>query len=340
MKPRTQDLVILTTHFGTNFSGGSLATCEIFSRIQDHFNKIVVVGTELGKHTFRTLEFIQYKNWLHAVRQIKRLAKSDVVFYGDFYNSFLFIWAKVPFYFTYHDNWPEMRKFGLKNRIDSFFYTPVYKRVFRRASHVFSVSDFKMKFIGNYTTNVSVVRNGFSASRSISSERRTNVLMVGNIDRRKYAKAISFFQYLGNDGEALDFKIDIYGRVNDREVARELSKFNFVRMMGFTKDIPYGQYKALLHTSLMENLPIVFCEALHHQTPVITFDVGGASEIVKDGQGILIRPYALKDLRSALLTTQGAGCIGNFHGEVPEEYSWNYCSQKYLEKITSDKTNS
>ncbi|MEM9328298.1 MAG: hypothetical protein AAGA85_21705, partial [Bacteroidota bacterium] len=102
-------LVILTTHFGLNFSGGSKATCEVFGLLQSDFDEICVVGTQLGDHPFKSLDFREYRNWLHAVQIIRSLKSPEVLFYGDFFNSFLFILAGVPFHFTYHDNWPEAR---------------------------------------------------------------------------------------------------------------------------------------------------------------------------------------------------------------------------------------
>ncbi|MEM1137563.1 MAG: hypothetical protein AAGI07_17110, partial [Bacteroidota bacterium] len=73
-------LVILTTHFGTNFSGGSTATCEIFSRIEDEFKEIIVVGTQLGAHPFTSLKFFKYKSWLQALLILKKLKAKDAIF--------------------------------------------------------------------------------------------------------------------------------------------------------------------------------------------------------------------------------------------------------------------
>ncbi len=334
MKLKKKQLVILTTHFGTNFSGGSTATCEIFSRLESQFSKITVVGTRLGNHPFGTLEFIQYRNWWDAVKIIKKIAREEVVFYGDFYNSFLYLLARVPFFFTYHDNWPEMRRFGLTNRLRSIFYTSIYIRVFRKASHVFSVSNFKAIFIRQHTDSVSVVRNGYSIKVMSDKPKSSNVLMVGNIDYRKYVKALAFFQYLEKRSEPT-IQIDIYGSINDELLANELSKFNFVNVKGFHAHVPYSRYKFLLHTSLMENLPITFCEALHHRLPVVAFDVGGASEIVGDRQGILTPPYLLEDLYQAFVRMTNIEKSDSFQLKVPAEYSWDFCSKRYLEKLSS-----
>lgn len=286
MKANRQ-LVILTTHFGTNFSGGSTATCEIFVRLESNFEKVTVIGTQLGLHPFRNLEFIRYKNWLHAIRIIRKFPLSSI-FYGDFYNAFLYAFAKVPFYFTYHDNWPEMARFGLKNRMKSLFYIPAYQHIFRSAKTVFVVSENREKLISQFTSNHMVVKNGFTRSDVESKNANSgSILMVGSIDQRKYQLAIDLFNRWGNK----EITIDIYGHTKDESLAKKLSRFPFVRLRGFHHSIPYQNYKLLLHTSQMENLPLVFCEAIHHGVPVLAFDVGASNEIVTQSNGVLIPPY-------------------------------------------------
>ena len=63
-------LVILTTHFGNNFSGGSRATCEVVNRLQHTFSEILVLGTELGQHDIRNLKFIETSTWLKAYQKV------------------------------------------------------------------------------------------------------------------------------------------------------------------------------------------------------------------------------------------------------------------------------
>ena len=130
-RPMSKSLVILTTHFGTNFSGGSTATHEIFVRLQNEFHQIAVVCNKIGHHRFRKAEFKLYNSSLEAYKILRSLSNEDTIFYGDFYNSILFVWAKKKFYFTYHDNWPEMKKTSLYNYFRSVFYIPIYKNILK-----------------------------------------------------------------------------------------------------------------------------------------------------------------------------------------------------------------
>lgn len=330
-------LVILTTHFGTNFSGGSLATCEIFSGIEGHFSEVIVLGNELGSHPFRHLTFLKYTGWLNLFRTVQKLRNDDVIFYGDFYNSVIFALSGIPFYFTYHDNWPELAEISLRDRFWSFFYIPVYKLIFRKARVVFSVSDQKLTFIKSFNQKAVLVRNGFNQKhqieKSTSAIGKTKILMVGTIDARKYRKAAELFKQMDRTDA---ISIDIYGRIADHRMARKLNAFAFVNLMGFQEHIPYGNYKMLLHTSTMENLPIVFCEAIYHYLSVLAFDVGGSNELIAyPKNGLLVKPYDLSVMKKLIEHPDDFVRKITIDRSVLEGYSWKNASKTYLQYLTA-----
>jgi len=325
-------LVILTTDFGANFSGGSTATCEIFSRLEDHLEEIVVVAARLGDHPFDTVKFLKYEDWFHAVRILRGLSNSNTIFYGDFYNSFLFIVAGVQFHFTYHDNWPELGKRGIFNGLRSFFYTSIYKAIFRKAKSVVTVSKFKHDYVKRYAVESHLIFNGFNRSHSsdgnLPNQETKSILMVGNIDRRKYDLAIPLFKKIASGKKLI---IDIYGNTVDCKLANELDKFSFVNMKGFVKSIPYSSYRLLLHTSISESFGMVFCEAIFHGLPVLTFEEGGARELIGSDNGVLVKPYDVDQMYESLLKMLEG------HMTVDpaslEQYSWEHASESYLKKL-------
>ena len=322
-----RQLVILTTHFGTNFSGGSTATCELFSRIQHEFERIVVVGTELGKHPFEKLEFQRYRNWFHATRLLKGLRSDTTLFYGDFYNAFLFGRARLPFYFTYHDNWPEMAALSFKSRLKSLFYTRAYRYVFKKARFVFLVSESKQGFVKPFTDRFEVVKNGFTRHDKVPSEDSSpKVLMVGSIDQRKYELSLKLFKRLPAD---FNTPIHIYGHIKNQKIANELKQYAFVSLMGFHEQVNYSHYSLLLHTSFMENLPLVFCEALDQDVPVLAFDVGGSSEIVTEDNGRLIPAYDLGQMQTVLLGMLSKKLVFSLDKAILQEHSWEKSANRY-----------
>lgn len=332
-------LVILSTHFGTNFSGGSTATCKIFERLQDRFEKIQVVGTQLGNHTFANLVFNQYGSQNEATRILNSFDPSETIFYGDFFNSVIYTKCNLPFYFTYHDNWPELGELSVKFRLQCLFYWRAYRQIFTKAQHVFVVSQLKLNQVRQHTPRVSLVRNGVMQtpdhSRSniaTSAKPRHGIVMVGNIDQRKYSKALLLFEQLKNEP---GLSIDIYGHVNDAKLCNKLKQFPFVNIKGFTEYVPYEQYRVLLHTSLMENLSIVWCESVLHETPVLTFNVGAAEEVIYGNRGQCIAPYDIDTLRGELLKraladddTVALGPPENLRA-FESEFNWDAAAQNY-----------
>ncbi len=324
-------LVILTTHFGTNFSGGSTATCEIFIRLEKHFDDIIIFGTEIGQHSFNSLHFKQYHNSQELRSLISKYNSNKTKFYGDFYNAVAFAAEQVPFYFTYHDNWPELADTSFDHWVDGFKYMRAYEKIFNSAQHVFTVSEFKRKQIAKYTSEVSLVRNGFHKTHELEGglpTNRQNILMVGNIDDRKYQKALELFNQWNPE-----CKVDIYGRVIDKDLADGLDSFPCVSIKGFVEEVPYHQYRLLLHTSLMENLPITFCEAIYSKTPVVAFDVGGCEEVITSDTGVLIEPYDLEELKKQVIYAYNSYEQFNLKSNILSEFDWERAAIAYQKII-------
>lgn len=325
MKPT---IIILTTKFGTNFSGGATSTCEIFHRIQDQFEKIIVIGTQLGEHSISNIEFRKTSSFLQMYRAIRQFDPNQHLFYGDFYNSVLLALANVRFVFTYHDNWPELGKLDLNHWFQSQFYSTVYQYIFRKALRVVTVSQFKKNYLKQYSSSVSVIPNGFYRKFGHSSVREADgtgrVLMVGNIDSRKYKLAVKLFEMVD---PSMEFSIEIYGHIIDSTIARRLTEFQFVTLKGFVKEVPYESYDLLLHTSFTESFGLVICEAIFHQVPVLAFDCGGARELINPKNGRLIHAYNLElmlgELENLIKSPMKAD-----PGTV-QQYAWASTSEAY-----------
>lgn len=326
-------LVILTTHFGIDFSGGSTATHQIFVRIQDRFKKIIVVCNKVGKHNFKKVEFLIYKNFMKAIWLLKGLDINNTIYYGDFYNSIWLAWTKKPFYFTFHDNWPEMREASLADLFRSFFYIPVYQTIFRQSKGIITVSRYKKNYISKYSEHVQLIYNGFNQEKvtvTAGIKNKQHILMVGNIEMRKYQHACRLFKILRHD---FNGQIHIYGNILDKRLAKRLSAYHFVELKGFVPVIPYSGYQCLLHTSFIENLPIALCEAVYHRIPVIAFDVGGISEVVHSQNGILVDPFDLRKMEESLLAILRNGKKFSFNTNHLKNFDWEVASTKYLKLI-------
>lgn len=323
-----QKLVILTTSFGTNFSGGAKATCEVFSRIQNEFESITVLATEIGNHQFQKLNFIKVSNWVNTYLTVRKLKDDFTIFYGDFYNSFLLGIARVPFMFTYHDNWPELSKLNMKSYVQNIFFSKVYNYIFTKAKTLITVSNFKKEHLEKYAKKVHLIPNGFDRSPPSSKKEGTQtlgqVVMVGNIDERKYALAIKLFDYIQEQDK---ISIDIYGHTVNKGIAKKLSNYSFISLKGFVNEVPYSSYKLLLHTSFSESFGLIFCEAIYQELPVLTFNTGGALEIISPENGKIIEAYKLKDMYHELKNMIHSPIQAK--AETVTSFSWERTSLNY-----------
>lgn len=325
-----KSLIILTTHFGMNFSGGSTATHEIFVRLEDEFDQIVVVCNKIGNHRFKKIKFRLYNSFWQAYKIVMSLSDNDTVYYGDFYNSVLFVWARKKFYFTFHDNWPEMKNTSLYNYFKSIYYIPIYIAILRSAEKVIAVSKYKMNYIKKFNREVALVYNGynfFEDREGTQIKGQNRIIMVGNIDKRKYQIALRLFRSLGKDFKGV---IDIYGHFIDRHLAKLLNSYPFVNLKGFVHSIPYQSYNCFLQTSMIENLPIAICESIMHSVPVVAFNVGGISEVVNPSTGILVPPYDIKLMKSSIDSILSGDHEFSFSENELVNINWEIAGREYL----------
>ncbi|MFK8103376.1 MAG: glycosyltransferase family 4 protein [Saprospiraceae bacterium] len=329
-------LVILTDNFGLNFSGGAIATCRIFVELETAFKEIIVVGKQLGVHPFQQLKFRRYDNRRMAIRTLRQLATPTTIFYGDFYMSYYFILAKLPFYFTYHDNWPEQGQFGWQNALRAWYYVPLYRWIIRRAAWTITVSNFKYEFIRKISPCTSVIRNGINmritknAYEVYQPKMDLRILMSGNIDDRKFAWALALFQKIKKGGELSQIQFHLYGKVLDENLAQQLAAFDFVTLAGFQLDIDFSNFDLYCCTSKIENLSIAVCEALCNYTPVLSFDVGGLKEVIAaPSTGILIPPGDIEAFYQALKKISSGQLRFDFSQQDLSEYDWAFAAKAY-----------
>ena len=337
-------LVILSDNFGLNFSGGAIATCRIFKVLENEFSEIVVIGKQLGIHPFHSLRFLTYENRREAIEHIRQLKSSQTIFYGDFYMSYYFILAKVDFYFTYHDNWPEQRQFGWKNACLAWYYIPLYRWIIRKANWTFTVSHFKYNFIRKLSPNTSIIRNGINVEITKKSLKKYkerdsfHVLMSGNIDDRKFGWALALFQLIKKEKSLPQIKFHLLGNILNPKLAKQLKQFDFIKLEGFQMDIDFLQFDLYCCTSKIENLSISVCEALCNYTPVLSFDVGGLSEVIVHRKtGILVAAGQIKEYYNYLKKIVAAQIKFDFSQQNLSTYDWSFAAKEYRKILFKTK---
>ena len=130
-----------------------------------------------------------------------------------------------------------------------------------------------------------------------------------------------------------EFEIHIYGNILDNRLAKAIGSFDFVRIMGYQKVIPYKAYDAFLHTAMIENLPISICEALNNKVPVVAFNVGGINEVVSSENGILINPWKFDEMARSLDRVINKKVSFSFEDSMLDEFDWDQASNEYSRLI-------
>jgi len=328
-------LVVLSENFGLNFSGGCIATAKFLETLQNAFDEVIILAQNVGIHQLNKVRFITYNHSNEIPTLLTQLKSSNSIGYGDFYIAEYFIEADMPFYFTYHDNFPDVAEHQLFDQSFAIERMTCYQKIFKNAAHVFSVSKAKIPYINVSTNKVTLVRNGVFQQVNKHQvlvplkDESINILMAGNVDARKYQKAIALFKLLKEEAR-LNIQIDIYGLLNDNYLAEKIAKFPFVQVKGYTENIPFKDYHLYLNTSLSENLSIAVVDAIANHTPVITFDVGGLGEVIHKNNGYAIPAFQVETMKEKLLNINYHHFAQHFDTSTIKNFDWKKGAERML----------
>lgn len=330
----TMNLIVLTKQFG-DYTGATVSTIEILRKISQKFNNVVVVTLKSQNIDIPNVEVIKVNSYFDALKEIKK--RKSYIGYSDDHLGFLFSIYHIKYIHTYHGNWPDAKYISLLMFIKSIFFVPLYKMTIRHAAVTVSVSKYMQRsFVGDLAKDSVVIYNGIKQDNKTnncnSSQKNGNLLMVGNVDKRKYKRAIKLFDLL--DKRNFDKQIDIYGRIVDKRISQILSRYSFVNIKGVTSRIDYKNYSALISTSSSENLPVSIVESLCSCTPVISFNVGGVMEVVKNKvNGFIIQNYDYSKFVDQIYQLRNYD-FNMDSNQIKQIFNWNNASKKYLEIIS------
>lgn len=327
-------LLLVVENFGLDFSGGSTATARVAEYFEEAFRDLKVLCVRKGKHNLGKTKFIYYDDVSELPSMLDKHSDANTIALGDFHYAYPLVRKNIPYFFVYHDNWPELNRFDLFTKEEGQKTIDKYGEIFANAVEVFSVTDYKIPFISNYNNHATVIRNGFSQALTKKAQKKLSngnltVLMAGNIDKRKYTKAIPLFKKL-NDLDSDGIQIHIYGSVKDESIKEQLDKFDFVAVKGFVDNIRYDTYDVLLNTSLVENLSLSVVDALANHTPVFSFDVGGIREVVNESNGKIIADFDVEWMATSLIEFKNEEVNFPFDRTDLERFDWQKSALKML----------
>lgn len=330
-------LLLVAENFGLNFSGGSTATAKVLVHFENVFSEIFVLCKHVGIHELKRANIINYNSFDELPGLIELYSNDNSIGFGDYYIAKDLAESNIPYVFVYHDNFPELENLGITSELDSKKVISTYGQLFSGALEVFSVTMQKLEFIRKYTNDCSIARNGLSQRITKLDQKPLNlqnlkILMAGNIDQRKYKKALEVFTILESN-DAYGIQIDILGHEKDECLKNSLVDFNFVSYLGFKNEVNYNSYDLYMSTSMIENLSLSVVDALANNTPVLSFNIGGISEIVNRENGVLIKPFDSVAMANAIFDVRDGKQSFNFKNTELHEFDWDTTASKMLNII-------
>ncbi len=297
-----------------NHRGGIGAVIEIYSKYFEKFNFVPTykVGSNFYKIFIFAVSIGKLFQRLITDTDIK-IVHIHGASYASFYRKFIcFVISKYFFKkkVIYHIHGAEYYLFYSKS-----------ERITKRLIHLFvdkadvviCLSESWMKFFKeNFTINkISIMPNIVDYPKYMDRDYVTHLirfLFLGYIGQRKgifdvvevVKNNIKEFRnkieiIIGGNGET----DELIKRINDYEIGE------IVRFVGWVQHDEKNNYlrnsDVYILSSYNEGLPISILEAMSYGKPIISTNVGGIPEIVKNGvNGILIEPGNLREIKEAL----------------------------------------
>lgn len=186
---------------------------------------------------------------------------------------------------------------------------------------------------------VKTIYNGINISMPAERKKSNNKKVIGTIGRLTFQKGQEFLIYAAKNllNKGLNFEFHIYGDGEKFEeyknLINKLELKEIVFLKGFTNDIESSIYTFDLFVlpSRYEGIPYVILYAMGLGLPIIASNVGGISEIIKDGMnGVLVEKEnsdIISDKIQLLMNDE------NLRTRVA-----NNAKKDFFEKYTLDKT--
>ena len=222
-------------------------------------------------------------------------------------------------------------------KLDKFIFRPLSKRIWRRARFVIANSEgLKRLALKTLNRQIGVIYNGvdtdkFKPVKNKKVNKRKIIISTGRLIQRKgYGYLIKALQglkdkfrvvligdgnltaELANLAERLDVDVDFQGRKNQDQIIKEFESADIFAL-----------------PSLNEGMSNSVLEAMACGLPIIATDVGGSKELVK-GNGIIIKPGSVAELRKALLELKNLKSMGSKSRSLAEKMSWRNVGKEYL----------
>ncbi len=237
-------------------------------------------------------------------------------------------------------------KNNLKHRLVSKLNFLMLSKCF---NHTVAVSkDIQMTFVSHYgfsEDKVKMIHNGVEVPQALSAKHGNGLFVIGSSGRffpvKDYPLMVEIAHKISKKTDNIRFELAGDGpeRAKIQSLIKRYGLENNFILRGFVENMaPFYQGLDLyLNTSLHEGIPMGVLEAMAHGLPVVAPNVGGLSEIVKDGKdGYLVKgrnpeEFTEKCLRIYENTGFRQQMKVAAKDKVLKEFSIEQMAQKYFE---------
>lgn len=160
------------------------------------------------------------------------------------------------------------------------------------------------------------------------------IMLLGVASCWSNYKGLDVFVELAHRLDSDRYQIVLVG--TDEDIQRKLPS-NIVSIRR-TENQPqlaqiYSAADIFINPTREDNYPTVNMEALACGTPVITFDTGGAAEILGNGDGVVIKNNSIQSLIETIQSVYSTDYDSKAIAEAASRFSEKLCFEKYFELI-------
>jgi L-malate glycosyltransferase len=294
--------------------------------------------------------FIDWAGWKMLANEITAF-KPDVVQANAGDTLKFAVFSKVFF------SWKAPIIFRNANKVSEFVTTRA-KRMFNkflvsRVSHVISVSELcRQDFVKTYsfaegkTTTVPIGIETQSINSTVPADlvsvfASSNVFVhvASFVPEKNHQGLLRIVRKLVDAGEHIHVLLIGDGRLRSfiENQINELKLREHVTVAGYRNDVLaiISNAKAFVLPSNIEGLPGVLLEAMYCQTPVVAYDVGGVSEIIRSGEtGWLVKSGDEAEFVAAIqqaIHTDTSDICSNAKTQVVNEFDNKVIANRFLE---------
>lgn len=261
-------------------------------------------------------------------RNYKSIAENDILFFHDIFTSYTFKtlysrhWNSKKKLIVLHTNGSPLKmlydyfpKIYWHKRSREFYSKEVVLSVLKDVDRIVLLSNLAMKnFLIEYpqfVDKISIVPNGIRKEiieiGHYNDGSKFNFVTVGTVCHRKgHDILIQSIIDLSDDERSL-FDLQIIGtgkmelKLKEKCISHNIDNVHFLGKKSNVEDFLL-KANCFILGSRDEGLPMAIIEALASGLPIISTNVGGIPDLIKEGvNGFLINPNSTEELREAIL---------------------------------------